>query len=165
MHLMVASFPEVFKYRWRVSETMLEVPYYNFTQAFSMGVVFGIILNATGIGKKLDIGHQFAADMGISDQLYMNRNTNPADYEEAYVESSGATADIIPVVMSDEFVGSYMGKELLDLQMTTNCFNDDPWGGPISDVQAYWQNPYAADDCPTCGGIPLGPSNWTGETL
>ena len=126
---------------------------------FAFALLFGYILNTRGLQEK------FGADMGISDQLYMNRNTTPADYEEAYVESSGATADIIPVVMSDEFVGSFMGKELLDLQMTTNCFNDDPWGGPISDVQAYWQNPYAEIDCPTCGGIPIGPSEWTGETL
>ena len=164
---MVASFPEVFKYRWRVSETMFEAittksPFF---QGIYWGALFGVILNVTGIDNKWKPGRKFGADMGISDQLYMNRNTTPADYEEAYVESSGATADIIPVVMSDEFVGSYMGKELLDLQMTTNCFNDDPWGGPISDVQAYWQNPYAEVDCPTCGGIPLGPSEWTGETL
>ena len=125
---------------------------------FTVGILAGYIFNRSGLREK------FGADMGISDQLYMNRNTTPADYEEAYVESSGATADIIPVVMSDEFVGSYMGKELLDLQMTTNCFNDDPWGGPISDVQAYWQNPYADVDCPTCGGVPLGPAEWTGET-
>ncbi len=156
MHLMVASFPEVFKYRWRVSEIMQMRSVFT---GFTVGILAGYIFNSFGLREK------FGADMGISDQLYMNRNTTPADYEEAYVESSGATADIIPVVMSDEFVGSYMGKELLDLQMTTNCFNDDPWGGPISDVQAYWQNPYAEVDCPTCGGIPLGPSNWTGETL
>lgn len=155
MHLTVASFPEVFKYRWRVSETMQMRSVFT---GFTVGILAGYIFNRSGLREK------FGADMGISDQLYMNRNTTPADYEEAYVESSGATADIIPVVMSDEFVGSYMGKELLDLQMTTNCFNDDPWGGPISDVQAYWQNPYAADDCPTCGDIPLGPSEWTGET-
>ena len=156
MHLTVASFPEVFKYRWRVSETMQYRPVFT---GFAVAFLFGYIFDMGGLREK------FGADMGISDQLYMNRNTTPADYEEAYVESSGATADIIPVVMSDEFVGSYMGKELLDLQMTTNCFNDDPWGGPISDVQAYWQNPYAEVDCPTCGGIPLGPSEWTGETL
>ncbi len=51
-----------------------------------------------------------------------------------------------------------MGNELLDLQMTTNCFNDDPWGGPITDVQAYWENPYAPKDCPTCNGEPIMPS-------
>ncbi len=153
---MAASFPEVFKYRWRVSEIMQMRPVFT---GFAFALLFGYILNTRGLQEK------FGADMGISDQLYMNRNTTPADYEEAYVESSGATADIIPVVMSDEFVGSFMGKELLDLQMTTNCFNDDPWGGPISDVQAYWQNPYAEIDCPTCGDIPLGPSTWTGETL
>ena len=58
----------------------------------------------------------------------------------------------------------YIGKELLDLQMTTNCFNDDPWGGPITDVQAYWENPYAPKYCPTCDGTPIGP-NLDGSTM
>jgi hypothetical protein len=125
-----------------------------------LGLAAGLV--AGHLALKSGVGKIFGADMGISDQPYMTRNMTPADYEEAYVESSGATADIIPVVMSDEFVGSYMGKELLDLQMTTNCFNDDPWGGPISDVQAYWENPYAEKDCPTCGGVPLGPQTTPG---
>ena len=83
--------------------------------------------------------------MGVSDQPYMVRNMTPADYEEAYVESSGSTADILPISMSDEFVGSYMGKEVLDLQMTTNLYNDSPFAGPMTDVQAYWENPFRGD--------------------
>ena len=47
--------------------------------------------------------------------------------------------------LSDEFVGSYMGKEVLDLQMTTNLYNDSPFAGPMTDVQAYWENPFRSD--------------------
>jgi len=38
-----------------------------------------------------------------------------------------------------------MGKEVLDLQMTTNLYNDSPFAGPMTDVQAYWENPFRGD--------------------
>ena len=154
-HLTPECFPEVFKYRG--SECFgMQMP------SWMLGLTAGLLVGFAA--KKSGLTEKFGADMGISEQPYMTRNMTPADYEEAYVESSGATADIIPVVMSDAFVGSYMGKELLDLQMTTNCFNDDPWGGPITDVQAYWENPYAPKDYPTCNGEPIGP-NLDGSTM
>ena len=33
----------------------------------------------------------------------------------------------------------------LDLQMTTNLYNDSPFAGPMTDVQAYWENPFRSD--------------------
>jgi hypothetical protein len=75
-----------------------------------------------------------------------------ADYEEAYVESSGTTAEITPVSLSESFVGSYLGKQVLDLQNTTATFNDSLNSGPISDVQAFYENPWVADPFQT-GGV------------
>ena len=115
----------------------------------TLGTVF-LIVGGWTIGTKVAEmvkakGIFGSENMGVSDQPYMVRNMTPADYEEAYVESSGSTADILPVSMSDEFVGSYMGKEVLDLQMTTNLYNDSPFAGPMTDVQAYWENPFRSD--------------------
>ena len=75
----------------------------------------------------------------------MTRNMTAADYEEAYIESSGTTAEITPVSLSESFVGSYLGKQVLDLQNTTTTFNDSLNCGPISDVQAFYENPWVAD--------------------
>ena len=115
----------------------------------TLGTIFLVVGGWTigmGISNKLKEKGFYGADtMGVSDQPYMVRNMTPADYEEAYVESSGSTADILPISMSDEFVGSYMGKEVLDLQMTTNLYNDSPFAGPMTDVQAYWENPFRGD--------------------
>ena len=81
----------------------------------------------------------------VTDAPFMTRNMTAADYEEAYIESSGTTAEITPVSLSESFVGSYLGKQVLDLQNTTTTFNDSLNSGPISDVQAFYENPWVAD--------------------
>jgi hypothetical protein len=81
----------------------------------------------------------------VTDAPFMTRNMTAADYEEAYIESSGTTAEITPVSLSESFVGSYLGKQVLDLQNTTATFNDSLNSGPISDVQAFYENPWVAD--------------------
>ena len=91
-----------------------------------------------------------AAEVVSSDPL-MTRNMTPADYQEAYVESSGTTADIVPVSLSQSFVGSYLGKQVMDLQNTTRTFNDSLTSGPITDVEAFYENPFVAD--PFRGGV------------
>jgi len=88
----------------------------------------------------------------VSSAPFMTRNMTAADYEEAYVESSGTTAEITPVSLSESFVGSYLGKQVLDLQNTTATFNDSLNSGPISDVQAFYENPWVADPFQT-GGV------------
>ena len=81
----------------------------------------------------------------VTSAPFMTRNMTAADYEEAYIESSGTTAEITPVSLSESFVGSYLGKQVLDLQNTTTTFNDSLNSGPISDVQAFYENPWVAD--------------------
>jgi len=88
----------------------------------------------------------------VSSAPFMTRNMTAADYEEAYVESSGTTEEITPVSLSESFVGSYLGKQVLDLQNTTATFNDSLNSGPISDVQAFYENPWVADPFQT-GGV------------
>ena len=85
-----------------------------------------------------------AAEVVTSEPL-MTRNMTPADYESAYVESSGTTADIVPVSLSQSFVGSYLGKQVMDLQNTTRTFNDSLTAGPITDVEAFYENPFVTD--------------------
>jgi len=98
-------------------------------------VVSGLIIGV--IGYHFLKPRLFGSETGV----YITRNMTPADYEQAYIESSGTTADIVPVSLSREFVGSYFGKEIMDLQSTSQCLNDTPFAGPVVDVQPYYQNP------------------------
>ncbi len=62
----------------------------------------------------------------------------PADYEEMYIESSGVTADEVPVSLAQAF----MGYKFLDLEHTSAVINDMPFGDGLIDVKPVYVNPY-----------------------
>jgi hypothetical protein len=115
------------------------MPFTTIVLALADGALVGR-LTATGFPTLLAKNAEI-----VTDAPFMTRNMTAADYEEAYVESSGTTAEITPVSLSESFVGSYLGKQVLDLQNTTATFNDSLNSGPISDVQAFYENPWVAD--------------------
>ena len=115
------------------------MPFTTIAAVMAVGAILGAILEPkmkSFLVKNAEV---------VSSAPFMTRNMTAADYEEAYIESSGTTADIAPVSLSESFVGSYLGKQVLDLQNTTATFNDSLNSGPISDVQAFYENPWVAD--------------------
>jgi hypothetical protein len=116
-----------------------ERTYGSLVASFALGAITSELYRKYITDKKVS-----SAEVVSSDPL-MTRNMTPADYEEAYVESSGTTADIVPVSLSQSFVGSYLGKQVMDLQNTTRTFNDSLTSGPITDVEAFYENPFVAD--------------------
>lgn len=86
-------------------------------------VVASFILNPFGWKEKVG----FAADA-----------LTYTDTEQIQIERSGVTADVIPVSLTEAF----MGYKFLDLQSTRMVVNTDPFGPGVSDVQPRYINPY-----------------------